>query len=102
MLSAPTGKADYKQNGVFTHYGMQLGSGTWDFWPSLTYTGRSDRLTWGAQVLGIVRMEKENQSGLPAGRRLPGDGLGQLSVRRLDLGLDPRPLYRAGQDRGPL
>lgn len=63
MFSAPTGKVDFKQNGVFTHYCMQLGSGTWDFWPSLTYTGRSDRLTWGAQLLGIVRMEKENESG---------------------------------------
>ena len=67
MFSAPTGKVDYKQNGVFTHYGMQLGSGTWDFWPSLTYTGRSDRLTWGAQVLGIVRMEKENSFGYQLG-----------------------------------
>ena len=62
MVSAPTGRVDYKTNGVFTHYGMQPGSGTWDFWPSITYTGRADRWTWGAQVLGIIRLEEENES----------------------------------------
>ncbi len=69
MFSAPTGRSTSRQTGVFTHYGMQLGSGTWDFWPSITYTGRADRLTWGAQVLGIVRMEEENEFGLSARRR---------------------------------
>jgi hypothetical protein len=67
MLSAPTGRVDYKTSGTFTHYGMQLGSGTWDFVPSITYTGRADRLTWGAQVLGIARLEKENDSGYRLG-----------------------------------
>jgi len=67
MFSAPTGRVDFKTAGVFTHYGMQLGSGTWDFWPSITYTGRADRLTWGTQVLGIVRMEEENESGYRLG-----------------------------------
>jgi hypothetical protein len=67
MISAPTGRVDYATNGVFTHYGMQLGSGTWDFWPSITYTGRADRLAWGAQVLGIIRLEDENESGYRLG-----------------------------------
>jgi hypothetical protein len=67
MFSAPTGRVDYKTAGVFTHYGMQPGSGTWDFWPSFTYTGRADRLTWGTQVFGIVRMEEENESGYRLG-----------------------------------
>ena len=67
MFSAPTGSVDNKMNGVFTHYGMQPGSGTWDFWPSITYTGRADRITWGAQVLGIVRLEEENESGYRLG-----------------------------------
>ena len=67
MVSAPTGSVDARPGGVFTHYGMQIGSGTWDFLPSLTYTGRADRLTWGAQVLGIVRMERENESGYRLG-----------------------------------
>lgn len=67
MLSAPTGAVDKKMDGLFTHYGMQLGSGTWDFLPSITYTGRADRLTWGAQVLGVVRLEEENESGYRLG-----------------------------------
>jgi hypothetical protein len=67
MISAPTGRVDIADQGVFTHYGMQPGSGTWDFWPSITYTGRADRLTWGAQVLGIFRLEDENESGYRLG-----------------------------------
>jgi hypothetical protein len=67
MVSAPTGRVDSRTNGMFTHYGMQLGSGTWDLWPSITYTGRAGRLTWGAQALGIVRLEEENESGYRLG-----------------------------------
>jgi hypothetical protein len=67
MFSAPTGSVDKQMDGLFTHYGMQPGSGTWDFVPSVTYTGRADRLTWGAQVLGIVRLEEENESGYRLG-----------------------------------
>ncbi len=76
MFSAPTGNVDYKMNGVFTHYMMQLGSGTWDFLPSITYTGRADRLTWGAQVLGVVRLEEENDSGYQLGDVLQATGWG--------------------------
>lgn len=67
MISAPTGRVDFQSSGVFAHYGMQPCSGTWDFWRSITYTGRADRLTWGAQVLGIVRLEDENESGYRLG-----------------------------------
>ena len=67
MVSAPTGSVDKQMDGVFTHYGMQPGSGTWDFVPSITYTGRADRMTWGAQLLGIVRLEDENESGYRLG-----------------------------------
>lgn len=80
MVSAPTGKVDFKMHGAFTHYMMQLGSGTWDFWPSLTYTGRADRLTWGAQVLGIVRMEEENESGYRLGDVLQVTGWGSYLI----------------------
>jgi hypothetical protein len=34
---------------------MQLGSGTWDFRPSLTYTGYADAFSWGAQLSGVKR-----------------------------------------------
>ncbi|MGV1015264.1 MAG: transporter [Methyloceanibacter sp.] len=76
MFSAPTGAVDKRPGGRFTHYGMQIGSGTWDFWPSLTYTGRADRLAWGAQVLGIIRMEEENKSGYRLGDVLQVTGWG--------------------------
>lgn len=72
-LSAPTGDVDIQLrrnhgvDGGFIHYGMQLGSGTWDFKPSLTYTGHTDNWSWGAQASGTVRMEEQNESGYSLG-----------------------------------
>jgi Protein of unknown function (DUF3570) len=72
-LSAPTGDVDiqlrrnHQVDGGFIHYGMQLGSGTWDFKPSLTYTGHIDQFSWGAQANGTVRMEEQNESGYRLG-----------------------------------
>ncbi|MEQ1484443.1 DUF3570 domain-containing protein [Methyloglobulus sp.] len=72
-LSVPTGDVDIKLrrnhtiDGGFIHYGMQLGSGTWDFKPSLTYTGHIDQFSWGAQASGTVRMEGQNESGYALG-----------------------------------
>jgi hypothetical protein len=68
MFSAPTASVDEKNpDGTYVHYGMQLGSGTWDFLPSLTYTGRAGLWSWGAQASGIIRMEDENESGFSYG-----------------------------------
>lgn len=50
-----------------THYDMQLGSGTWDFRPSLTYTGKADRWSWGGQLSGAKRMESQNDEGYALG-----------------------------------
>lgn len=72
-ISAPTGKSDLQFRRVFqidggiVHFGMQLGSGTWDFVPSLTYTGEYNRWSWGAQASGVKRMEKRNDSGYRLG-----------------------------------
>ena len=72
-LSAPTGDVGIKLRDThrieagFIHYGMQLGSGTWDFNPSLTYTGQKDRWSWGAQLSGIKRLEDRNASGFAFG-----------------------------------
>jgi hypothetical protein len=72
-LSAPTGDVDiqFRRNhqidGGFMDYGMQLGSGTWDFKPSLTYTGHADQWSWGGQINGTVRMEDQNESGYALG-----------------------------------
>jgi len=72
-FTAPTGdvnihlQRNHGLDGGFIHYGMQLGSGTWDFKPSLTYTGQIDRFSWGAQLNGTLRMEKRNESGYRLG-----------------------------------
>lgn len=51
----------------FIHYQMQLGSGTWDLLPSLTYTGGWRRWSWGGQLSGIKRLEERNESGYALG-----------------------------------
>ncbi len=72
-LSAPTGNVGVEFRRVFqidgglVHFGMQLGSGTWDFLPSLTYSGDHKRWTWGAQLNGVKRMENQNKSGYRLG-----------------------------------
>jgi len=67
-FSAPSGAVDEKvSGGYFIHYGMQLGSGTWDFRPSLTYTGYLDRWSWGAQLSGVKRPDDRNNSGYRLG-----------------------------------
>lgn len=72
-FSAPTGKVDIKlrdthhEDGDYIHYGMQLGSGTWDFKPSLTYTGQLDNWSWGAQVSATARLAQKNAVGYALG-----------------------------------
>ncbi|MEM7401350.1 MAG: transporter [Pseudomonadota bacterium] len=41
-------------------YPMQLGSGTFDLLPGITYTGKSTKATWGAQYSAVIRLEDEN------------------------------------------
>ncbi|MDT8363823.1 MAG: DUF3570 domain-containing protein [Nitrosomonas sp.] len=72
-FSAPTGKTGLKLRrvarieGGLIHFDMQLGSGTWDFLPNLTYSGNTDRWYWGAQLSGTKRMERRNDSGYRLG-----------------------------------
>jgi hypothetical protein len=44
-------------------YGMQLGTGTYDLLPSLTYLGSAGRLGWGAQMKARIALEDENDEG---------------------------------------
>lgn len=77
MFSAPTGSTSEKgSSGAYTHYMMQLGSGTWDFLPSLTYTGRGGRWSWGLQLSGVIRMEDENDQGYRLGDVFQATGWG--------------------------
>jgi hypothetical protein len=72
-LSAPTGDVGEKYRDThrvdagYEDYGMQLGSGTWDFKPSLTYTGLKNPWSWGSQLSGTVRLEDKNSSGYKLG-----------------------------------
>jgi hypothetical protein len=71
--TAPTGdigrqmRRTMKLDGGLYPYGMQLGSGTWDFKPSMTYTGKYGDWSWGAQVNGTKRLENKNNSGYALG-----------------------------------
>lgn len=58
-LSAPTGSTDERDDtpamaDAKLPYPMQLGSGTWDLLPGVTYLGQSNDWSWGAQ--GTVRV----------------------------------------------
>ncbi|PKM11790.1 MAG: hypothetical protein CVV13_07835 [Gammaproteobacteria bacterium HGW-Gammaproteobacteria-3] len=81
-LSAPTGNVDLKFRRTFqidgglVHFGMQLGSGTWDFLPSLTYTGNLADWFWGGQVSGITRLEDRNESGYRLGDQVQATSWG--------------------------
>lgn len=43
-------------------YAMQLGSGTYDFEPGLTYYGLGERFSWGAQYRAILRTGENDES----------------------------------------
>ncbi len=76
-ISVPTGSVDERNaDGTFVHYGMQLGSGTWDLHPGLTYTGYDNLLSWGAQLGTVLRLEDENDSGFAFGERYFATGWG--------------------------
>jgi len=42
-------------------YPMQLGSGTFDLLPGLTYTGHEGMISWGAQARGEIRLEENDE-----------------------------------------
>lgn len=70
-ISLPTGSIDEEDiNGRPGHleYAMQLGSGTFDLRPNLTYLGQTDKLSWGAQVRGVFRVGK-NSNGYAQGNQ---------------------------------
>lgn len=64
-ISLPTGSTTEKDRiltpmntrpSVRLPYAMQLGSGTFDLMPGLTYTGRSGDVGWGAQTTATLRL----------------------------------------------
>jgi hypothetical protein len=59
---------------------MQLGSGTWDFKPSLTYTGQIDQWSWGAQFSGTKHLQDKNSSGFAFGDIFQSTAWGSYSL----------------------
>ncbi len=64
-VSFPTGSISEKDNNpmsggtsVILPYPMQLGSGTWDFMPGVTYIGQISGWQWGAHAKGTIRANK--------------------------------------------
>ena len=60
-LNLPTGSIDEKHNGNILGYGMQLGSGTYDFEPAITYLAQTENYSYGAQLGGILRIGENDQ-----------------------------------------
>jgi hypothetical protein len=85
-VTAPTGDVNIKFRDThridagFQHYGMQTGSGTWDFKPSITYSGKLEKFSWGAQLNGTVRLEDHNESGFAFGDIFQSTAWGSYSL----------------------
>ncbi|NRB72885.1 MAG: transporter [Verrucomicrobiales bacterium] len=85
VMSAPTGSIE--ETGfvppmgrvVRLPYPMQLGSGTWDFKPGVTYLGQCGDLSWGAQVSGTLRID-DNDAGYSLGDEIGADIWGALRL----------------------
>ena len=60
-LTIPTGSIDEKSGTNTLGYGMQLGSGTWDFHPAITYLVQTESYSFGAQIGGILRIGENDR-----------------------------------------
>jgi hypothetical protein len=61
-LNLPTGSIDEKDSmSRILGYGMQLGSGTYDLEPAITYLGQTESYSYGAQLGGILRIGENDQ-----------------------------------------
>lgn len=96
-LSVPTGEVHLKMRRMHQqemgsyHFDMQTGSGTFDFIPSLTYTGEQGRWWWGGQLLGTVRLG-ENDAGWRRGHLAQASAWGGYSLTDW-LGVSVRGVY---------
>lgn len=55
-VSFPTGSIDRGMDGNRLEYPMQLGSGTVDLMPGLTYLGQNEQMAWGAELNPTFRL----------------------------------------------
>ncbi len=75
-LSLPTGSIDEQDytpassNPIKLGYAMQLGSGTWDVLPGLTYFGHTKDISWGGQITSVIRASGDNNQDYRLGNRI--------------------------------
>ena len=62
-------------------YPMQIGSGTYDLLPGITYTGFRNKIAWGAQLSGVVRLGK-NDSEYAFGNKVMGTAWGSYRIQK--------------------
>lgn len=77
-VSLPTGSTDERDDtpamqNAFLPYPMQLGSGTYDLLPGITYLGKAQAWSWGAQAAATIRTGDSDQ-GYTLGDRLALSG----------------------------
>lgn len=85
-LNLPTGSIDRKDDtptGKDQHlpYPMQLGSGTFDLLPGITYVAGRDPWSWGAQAIATLRLG-ENSNDYTLGNRLDLSAWGTRKINR--------------------
>ncbi|MCH2037248.1 MAG: hypothetical protein MK137_01475 [Rickettsiales bacterium] len=108
-ISLPTGSFnDHKPNGSVFAYPMQMGSGTYDLLPGISYSGQTDDWSWGGQLNSTIRLG-ENNRGYTLGNnyQLTGWGARKLNdMFSISLRLDGRAWDNVdGNDRdiiGPM
>ncbi len=101
-MSLPSGHAAQRLNPVaghdhdpstvkqpeYLHYGMQLGSGTWDVNAGLVYLGETQTWQWGARVALTSRLGQRNADGYAWGDRFESSAwLGYALTQHLALSL---------------
>ena len=92
MMSLPTGSIDEENDaGNVMPYAMQLGSGTFDLLPGITYTAQQESFSYGAQAQATIRLG-ENDRDYTLGDRYKLQSWVQMPVhQRVSLSL--RLLY---------
>lgn len=90
-LSLPTGSIDETDDtpmmaNAKLPYAMQLGTGTFDLLPGLTYVGEADLWSWGAQGIGRLHLG-ENDEGYRYGNRFDSTGWLTRTFGTLDTSL---------------
>ncbi len=81
-LSLPSGSTDKRINtgSYYLNYGLQPGSGTVDFVPTMTYLGYLGRFSWGAQATADKRLQSRNADGYALGDMVQGSVWGGVGI----------------------